>query len=169
MSTSESSGGADTASRSRAPRALTYERKLQLTGIVLALVAVAYAKTAIGYGVGISNGTVEAGVLPFALGGLLLVLSVLLIFTRDAGRPADPEEAVERRRELREAAKFFAALLVYVALVTLVGFAMATLLGATGTLRFVFNYSYRRAVMYGAGLTVLLYLLFTSALGVQLP
>lgn len=152
-------------------RLMTYRRKLQLMGLALAVLAVGYAKTALSYGVAVTGGTVEPGVLPLLLGGLLLALSVLLVFTRNPqpDAAAGAQDSTQRRREFAESARFLGALIAYVALVTLIGFLIATLVGVSGILRFVFNYSYRRSLLYGVGMTVICYLLFTVVLRVQLP
>lgn len=148
---------------------VTQRRKLQFMGLALAVLAVAYARTALSYGVDVTGRTVEPGALPFLLGGLLLLLSVLLMVTADRKSAPDEQGSKDRRRAFTRSAQFFLALVGYVALVTLIGFLIATLVGAAAILRLLFKYSYRLATLYAVGVTLLCYAVFVLALGVRLP
>ena len=148
---------------------MVFERKLQLTGLALAVLAVAYSRTAMSYGVTFSGGTVGPGSLPLLLGGLLLLLSILLVVTAGQNPTTDDQDAKERRREFVSSAQFFVALVGYVVLVMLVGFLIATLASVAGILVIVFNYSYRRASLYAIGMTLLCYVVFVLVLRVRLP
>jgi hypothetical protein len=144
--------------------------KVRLLGLMLAALATVYTLSALQYGTSIRGGEVEAGVLPLLLGLLLGVLSLALIVS-PGEVPADEDagDRSERRREFAESARFFGAIVGYGAVVTLVGFPLGTGLGVPLLLRFVFGYAWPRAVVAGAAMAGLGYLLFAQLLGVQLP
>lgn len=153
----------------QSPSPFSPARKVQLAGVLLALLAAAYTSTAVDYGIGLSDGTVEAGVLPFVLGIVLFVLSIALVAFPGEPRTQDEADRLEIRRRLGEAARFFVAFVGYVALVTLIGFPVGTAIGVPLTLRFVFGYSWGRAIVAGLLMAGLGYALFDTVLGVQLP
>ena len=146
-----------------------YKRKLRLTGVGLILLAGAYLWTAVSYGVSVEGGTVEAGAAPFFMGSALIMLSVILIIGAARQSPAESKTTQERRAEVKKASLFFASLAGYAVLVAVIGFIAATLVSVAGMLRFFFGYSVRRMILYSGALTLLCYLIFDLALGVNLP
>ena len=147
----------------------SHQRKLQLMGLALVVVAVAYMRTALSYGSSVKGGTVEPGVLPLVLGGVLLFLSILLVFTANRNIAPEGQEDKDGRRAFTRSAQFFLALVSYVGLVTLIGFLIATLVAVGSILRLLFNYSYRWSIVYSVGITLICYAVFVLGLGVRLP
>lgn len=147
----------------------TYPRKLQLVAGLLLILAGGYGLTARSYGTTVEGGKVDPGVVPLLLAVCLAVLSVLIFLTANRQAPPESKETAQRRREFVTAASFFGCLVVYAALVSFVGFVLATLLAVTGILRFYFKYSVRRTMLFGGALTLACYLVFDVALNVSLP
>ena len=142
--------------------------KIRLMGVALALLGAAYTVVAVQYGIGVGGGAVEAGALPFALGILLTLLSAMLALAPGTSGASEPKPQ-ERRRQFLEARRFFAAIVGYAAVVTLIGFVLGTAIGVMLLLRYIFQYAWPRAVIAGVVMAGCGYLIFDVVLAVQLP
>ena len=109
---------------------------------------------------------------PEAMGVLLAVLSLFLIGGSFAGGEADeePEEKTDRGADVWALVMTFGFLAVYVVLLDLFGFLLATIASTASFLVFVLNR--RSPVMVAAvslGLALTIWLVLGKAMGVYLP
>ncbi|MDO9524838.1 MAG: tripartite tricarboxylate transporter TctB family protein [Gemmobacter sp.] len=108
------------------------------------------------------------GVFPLVVGVLFALVSIGVIFdaltTREPGVSSYPKGA-----DLRRLLLVSGAFVVYVALLMVIGFPVATLAFVICFARLVGNVSWFRAVLGGVGLSATVWVIFTLILGVRLP
>ncbi len=109
------------------------------------------------------------GSLPLGLGIALGLLSLALIASSLAGRSDDGPVAWPRGRELRRIALAVASLVLYTAVVPVLGYFLATLLFLAALIRVVGSLRWRAVVPASLALTLLLYLVFRVWLQISLP
>nr|WP_282568079.1 tripartite tricarboxylate transporter TctB family protein [Devosia sp. 919] len=108
------------------------------------------------------------GIYPVVVGSILALVSVAVIagalWSRVAGTTAFPTG-----KDLRRVATAFGAFVLYVALLNVAGFIVATPLLVTFYTRIVGKISWFKAAASGIGLTLLIWAIFVFVLGVRLP
>ncbi|WP_345751673.1 tripartite tricarboxylate transporter TctB family protein [Microbacterium rhizophilus] len=147
--------------------------ELVFIGIILVFSIVALVMTgAIREPVGSSN-VLGARVLPYAINGLMLVASVaaaVAVLRGDVGTPEDSEDLDESAgtswRTVLLVVLSFASLLVTI---PYAGWPIAVTIMFTGASLALGARSWWKALLIGAGLGVLTYLVFGQVLGLSLP
>jgi putative tricarboxylic transport membrane protein len=111
-----------------------------------------------------------AGFLPFWLGVLMAVLSILLIITASRQPGGTPGRSpLPNRRAAIAIAATVAGLAAFIVLVEPLGFLLATALLTAFLLRVVERERWRTTALVAAGNAVGLYVIFQILLGVNLP
>lgn len=133
-------------------------------GLIFALIYLFEART-------LSLGRMNApgpGIYPVVVGTILAIVSLGVIidalWSRDAGTTAYPKGA-----DLRRVAVAFGAFVLYVALLNVIGFLVATPILVAFYTWVVGRISWLKAVASGIGITLVVWVIFVFVLGVRLP
>jgi putative tricarboxylic transport membrane protein len=105
-----------------------------------------------------------AKLMPLIVGGVLVLLGAAHLVGPAEAKPAWPDAASARRVVV-----MFMALALYVALMPVLGFLLATFLLALALVRMLATYSWTRTLLTTAGIAVGSHVVFQRWLGMPLP
>jgi putative tricarboxylic transport membrane protein len=109
------------------------------------------------------------GMFPLGLGILLAILSLALLWDGLNPRKQDKASKLQNKRGLMASGLLMLGLVGYALLIRPLGYIITTFLLVLYLMGFVARDNVKTTVLTAAGVTLLLFLIFTVALGVHLP
>lgn len=110
----------------------------------------------------------EEGFLPFICGAILLGLIGISLLLQIVGDNANIEKELPSKTEVVNGTKLIVILILYTALLPVLGFSVCTFLGTIGSSK-VMGANFKRGTILAAAITAIAFILFKKWLHIPLP